>query len=187
MSGSRFVPVLFISAVSFAACVPGDSPTENPLAPSFGVGGAGGSQCVAFSAEGVTMATGQYQFSGTAVVRIGTADPVTAAVTTYLTGAVKQGSPDHGAQVVTTSHVFDLGNGDTFITQDIARLVPARSYGVYRLLSTLRIVSGTGAFAGVPQNPNPPFVGSQDGIMDLTAMPPTATWSFSSKICGYGG
>jgi hypothetical protein len=186
MSGSRFVPVLFISAVSLAACVPGDSPTENPFAPSYGVGSARGGQCIAFSAEGVTMAINPYQFSGTAVVRIGTAEPVEAAVTTYLTGAVKQGTQSHGAQVVTTSHAFDLGNGDTFVTSDIARLVPTRTDGVYRLLSTLRIVSGTGAFEGVPQNPNPPFVGSQDAVMDFRARP-TATWSISSKICGYGG
>jgi hypothetical protein len=186
MTCSRVVPILLISAVSFAACGSGDSPTETALAPAFGMGGAGQGQCVPFSATGTTFATGPYQFQGAAQVRIGSAEPVTAAVTTYLTGAVKRGAPDNGAQVVTTSHVFDLGGGDTFTTEDIARLVPTQTDGVFRLLSTLRIISGTGAFAGVPQNPNPRIVGDQDGLMDFRGHP-TATWSFSSKICGYGG
>jgi hypothetical protein len=187
MTCSRVVPILLISAVSFAACGSGDSPTETDFAPAFGMGGAGQGQCVPFSATGTTTLNfSTFRFEGTAQVRIGSAEPVTAAVTTYLTGAVKRGAPDNGAQVVTTSHIFDLGGGDTFTTEDIARLVPTRTDGVVRLLSTLRIVSGTGAFAGVPQNPNPRIVGDQNGLMDFRGHP-TATWSFSSKICGYDG
>lgn len=186
MSCSRLIPVLLVSAVSFGACAPGDSPAD-PLSPAFGMGGAGHAQCVPFSASGTTFASGPYQFSGSAEVRIGSSAPVPASVTTYLTGTIKQSTQGSGTQVVTTSHVFDLGDGDTFVTEDIARLVPTRTPGVLRLLSTLRIVQGTGAFAGVPQHPNPRFVGEQDGVMDLTAAPPTATWSFSSKLCGYGG
>jgi hypothetical protein len=187
MSCSRFVPILLISAVSLAACAPGDAPAETPLSPAFGSGGAGHAPCVPFSATGQTVASGLYQFSGTAQVRIGSDEAVTATVTTYLTGTIKKSIQGAGAQVVTTSHVFDLGGGDTFVTEDLARLVPTPSPGVLRLLSTLRVVSGTGAFADVPQNPNPRIAGDQDGIMDLTAQPPTATWSFSSRICGYAG
>jgi hypothetical protein len=90
--------------------------------------------------------------------------------------------------VLTASQFFDFGGGDTFVTEDIARLVPTQSPGVFRMLSTLQIVGGTGTFANVANNPSPRIAGAaQTSVMDMSVMPPVATWSFDARVCGYGG
>jgi hypothetical protein len=81
-----------------------------------------------------TMGISPYAYQGQASVWIGDGDAMVATVTTTLTGSVKQGNPTRGAQVLTTSHDFDFGGGDTFVTEDIARLIPMQSPGVFRLL-----------------------------------------------------
>jgi hypothetical protein len=58
-----------------------------------------------------------------------------------------------------------------------------RSQSVSKLLSTLRITGGTGAFATVADNPNPAVAGDQSATM----AGPVANWSFDARICGYGG
>jgi hypothetical protein len=178
------------------ACAPdAPRPAADLLAPAFAAGGGANSPCEAFRAEGETFAVNQFTFEGNATLWIGDRAPMAAAVTTYLTGAVKQGNPAQGAQVVTTAHVFDLGSGNVFVTEDIARLVPTSTPGLYRLLSTMRIVPeiGTpggivqtaGTFAGVPQNPNPAMTGDRNSTMNLGAAPPVARWSVAAHICGY--
>jgi hypothetical protein len=189
MLATRVVPAI-ITVALLSACAPESplAPADLPLADAVVAGSHAPGACQAFRASGQTFGISPYAFQGQASVWIGTGDAMIATVTTTLTGAVKQGNPARGAQVVTTSHFFDFGDGNTFVTEDIARLIPTRTPGVSRLLSTLRIVSGTGAFADVATNPNPAITGdAQSSTMDFTTMPPVATWSFDARICGYDG
>jgi hypothetical protein len=164
------------------------APADLPQAEAMIAGSHAASPCQYFRATGTTMGISPYAFQGQASVWIGDGDAMVATVTTTLTGSVKQGNPTRGAQVVTTSHFFDFGGGDTFVTKDIARLVPTQSPGVFKLLSTLHIVGGTGAFANVASNPNPRIAGdAQTSVMDMSVNPPVATWSFDARICGYDG
>jgi hypothetical protein len=189
MLATRAVPVM-VAVLLLSACANESpmAPSELPMADQVLAGSHAPGPCQSFRASGQTFGISPYAFQGQASVWIGDGDAMPATVTTYLTGSVKQGNPDRGAQVVTTSHFFDFGDGDTFVTEDIARLVPTRTPGVFKLLSTLRIVSGTGSFAHVANNPNPRISGdAQSSTMDFSAMPPVATWRFDARICGYDG
>ena len=179
-------------SVSLLAACATDHPTGLvDAAPAFHHGGT--SVCQPFSAVGTTYLvlppTTPPTFQGLATVRIGNSTFDDVVVTTTLTGYVKQGEQKgepaslKAAQVVTTEHVFDFGGGDSFWTQDIARLVPAGTPGAVKLLSTLRITGGTGAFAEVAENPNPRVSGDQTSTM----AGPVANWSFDGRICGYEG
>jgi hypothetical protein len=141
--------------------------------------------CASFSAIGQTFAINDYTFQGSATVSIGGGAPMAAAVTTYLTGSIKKGNAAQGTQVVTTSHTFDFGSGDTFTTQDVARIVPTTTPGLFKLLSTLRIAAGTGSFAGVAERPNPPLAGDESSTMNFAVPQPVADWSVSGRICGF--
>lgn len=167
--------------------------TGVPAAASFQLASSGSNACQPFSAVGTTHMVfppaGPPMFQGVATVRIGSSTFEDVAVTTTLTGLVGQGQQNRGvaepagAQVVTTAHIFDFGGGDRFWTEDIARLVPTNTPGVSRLLSTLRITGGTGAFAAVADNRNPRFTGDQTSTMTGTV----ASWSFDARLCGYSG
>jgi hypothetical protein len=178
--------VLILTA-SLVACGPdATGAAADPLAPAFAAGGSAASPCETFRAAGQTFAVNEYTFQGLATVWIGGRDAMEASVTTYLTGSIKQGNSSAGAQVVTTSHVFDFGDGNTFVTEDKTRLVPTATPGLLKLLSSLRVVHGTGTFAGVTQRPGPVIAGDPTSTMNLAAFPPVATWSFDARICGYG-
>jgi hypothetical protein len=171
---------------ALVACAP-DAPgvAADPVAPAFAAGGNAGGPCEPFRAAGQTFAVNEYTFQGLATVWIGDRAAMEASVTTYMTGSIKQGNPSAGAQVVTTSHVFDFGGGNIFVTEDKARLVPTATPGLLKLLSSLRVVHGTGTFAGVAQHPNPVIAGDPTSTMNLAAFPPVAAWSFDARICGY--
>jgi len=187
MATLRTAAATLLSA-SLLACAADDS--AGPAGPevAYSASGAVGKMCQSFRAQGVSFATGPTTFSGSAQVWIGGVElPVS--VVTELTGPVSMGqlpAQARGAQVVTTSHQFDFGNGNTLLTQDRARLIPGSPAGVFKLISTLRIVASTGTFADVVNNPNPSFTTDPSSTMDLRAWP-TVEWSFDANICGYDG
>jgi len=188
LAARALVVVLASSMLSACGAESPTAPADLPRAEAMIASSHAATPCQDFRATGTTMGISPNAFQGQASVQIGDGDAVVATVTTTLTGSVKQGTLARGAQVVTTSHSFDFGGGDTFVTEDIARLVPTQTPGVFKLLSTLHIVSGTGAFAHVASNPNPRIVGhAQTSVMNLSVLPPVATWSLDTRICGYHG
>jgi hypothetical protein len=185
MTGLRPAVVLCLCA-SFLACTGDDPAGPAGLEAAFNANGAG--TCQSFRAEGISYAVGPTTFSGSAQAWIGgVAVPVS--VVTELTGAVGKGQPAvdaKGAQVVTTSHHFDFGAGNTISTEDMARLIPTSTDGLFKLVSTLRITSATGTFAGAAGNSNASFTTDPSSAMDMRAWP-TVTWSFDTRLCGYSG
>jgi hypothetical protein len=187
MTFLRSAAATLLSVALLAACSSDDMTGFPDTAPGFLVNGNGASVCQPFSAVGTTQLVlppvGPPTFQGFATVWIGSTVFEDVAVTTTLTGYVNGGPRPGRAQVVTTAHVFDFGGGDMFWTEDVARLVATATPGVSKLLSTLRITGGTGAFAAVAANPNPRFTGDQTSTM----AGPVASWSFDARICGYDG
>ena len=59
---------------------------------------------------------------------------------------------DEGVLHTTSEHIFYFGSGNSFTTEDKVIGDPTCTPGVYRLNETLRIVSGTGIFAGAVGN-----------------------------------
>ena len=71
-------------------------------------------------------------------------EPFDVALETVLLGEPVEG--DDGTLHAVTSHTFTFDGGDSFTTIDKAVLVSAGAPGLFKLNSTMEIVSGTGVF-----------------------------------------
>ena len=101
--------------------------------------------CKPIRAETETFATGPATFAGTATGTLG-GEPFSGAVTTTVTSAPEPAGAS-GVLFATTSHEIALPAG-TITTSDVARLVPTKEIGVYRLITHATVVEGaTGQLA----------------------------------------
>jgi len=90
---------------------------------------------------------------------------------------------DDGTLHAATSHTFDFGGGNSFTTLDKAKLEPTDTPGVFRIISNLEIVSGTGIFAGAHGR----FAGRGGEIVLPSDAPACAggeaNWEFHGAVC----
>ncbi len=150
---SLLVTALLAAALALLACGEAVTPTQPPLlaAPAAGTPAPGGSSLVApgaaeelmLRARGETAGPfGGPPLLGTAWVHV-TGEPETASVMVVTTGPP-------GPDGVPTMHTFTFDSGDYFTTEDLAVLDPPfAGPGEYSLSSTVTIVDGSGAFAGM--------------------------------------
>ncbi len=108
--------------------------------------GQAGPPCDPVSGTGATAVDVPFVFEGFATVVIRGVE-FEFDVTTVLLGDPVEG--DDGTLHVETSHTFSLDDVGDFTTTDKAVADPLDEPGLFRLNSTLRITTGTGAFEGV--------------------------------------
>jgi hypothetical protein len=93
-----------------------------------------------------------------------------------------------------SSHVFEMnghsdGDGQCeagelcFTTLDRPVLTPTNSPGIYKLDSTLAIISGNNAFANLCGK----IKVTADGVIDFTANPPAVRWRAAGDLCRCSG
>ncbi len=140
-----------------------------------GAGRTAAAPAIAVHAEGHTFAVGPSTFIGTASVTLD-GEEFEAAVTTELLSMV---TLPNGIILAETSHTFDFGDGDTFVTSDHARAVPTWTPGLYELYSSLKITDGTGIFEGANGH-----LHGESGTINFGIPQPEAIWSADGVIAG---
>ena len=120
-------------------------------------------------------------FAGSADVSLGDQQFVDVSVITFVLGPPRVG--DDGALHAATSHTFDFGDLGSFTTLDKAKLEPTDTPGVFRIISNLEIVSGTGIFEGASGR----FAGRGGEIVLPSDAPECAggqaNWEFHGAVC----
>ena len=120
-------------------------------------------------------------FAGSADVFLRKQQFVNVSVITFVLGPPRVGGD--GTLHAATSHTFDFGDLGSFTTQDKAKLEPTDTPGVFRLISNLEIVSGTGIFEGARGR-----LAGRGGEIVLPSDAPEcaggeANWEFHGAVC----
>ena len=131
--------------------------------------------CANVKGTGSTMAVAEGVFQGAAAVN-SSGQTQNASVTTYLLGPPN--ATEDGTLHATTSHTFDLGNGDSFTTLDRAVLSPTDTPGFYNLNTKATITGGTGTYANA--------CGSLNVHGTINLITGQVTWRFTGRICDCG-
>jgi hypothetical protein len=120
-------------------------------------------------------------FAGSADISVRKQQFVDVPVITFLLGPPRGG--DDGTLHAATSHTFDFGALGGFTTLDKAKLEPTDTPGVFRLISNLEIVSGTGIFERARGR-----LAGRGGEIVLPSDAPEcaggeANWEFHGAVC----
>lgn len=130
-------------------------------------------QAIHVEAVGHTYAISNYEFQGLATFTLNGTDREATAHTVLLDML----ELPNGMAVIQTSHTFDFGDGDTFVTLDHQLMIPVGP-GIYELRSVLSISGGTGAFQGAKGV----LRGLPGSTINFAALPPEAIWSCAGVI-----
>ena len=129
--------------------------------------------------SGTTTAINDYQFAGTAMLLIQGQERPADLLVTVLEPPVVDGE---GVHHVVAMHEFTFADGSSLTTSDQELAAPTTTPGLYALMASMQIVSGTGMYERV--------VGRLEatGTMDFAAEPPTAQFDLAGGIsfCGDG-
>ena len=121
--------------------------------------------------SGSSSAINQYQFAGSATLVVGGQVKSASLLVTLLGLTVS----DDGVQHVVATHTFTFADGSSITTSDKEIADPTSIPGLYTLNANMKVVSGTGVYAGVTGHL------TAHGTIDFRALP-TADFEIRGSI-----
>jgi uncharacterized membrane protein len=122
---------------------------------------------------GATAAINDFQFAGTATLMIHGQEKSTDLLVTILEPPVVDAN---GVQHVKATHEFTFADGSTIVTSDQEIATPTETEGLYIIMATMDITSGTGLYEGVTGRLQ------ANGTIDFAAQPPAAQFELVGVI-----
>ena len=122
---------------------------------------------------GATAAISDFQFAGTATMTINGHEKTADVLVTVLEPPVVDAN---GVQHVKATHEFTFADGSSFITSDLEIATPTETEGLYTIIATMDITSGTGMYEGVTGQLE------ANGEIDFAAQPPAAQFEFAGAV-----
>ena len=122
---------------------------------------------------GATTAINDYQFAGTATLTIHGQETSADLLVTVLEPPVVDAN---GVQYVKAMHEFTFADGSSIITSDQEIATPTETEGLYNIVATMDVASGTGIYEGVTGRLE------AHGTIDFAAQPPAAQFELAGAI-----
>ena len=126
------------------------------------------------SGSGVTAAISENQFAGTVTLSIRGQEKLADLLVTVLEPPVVDAN---GVQYVTATHEFTFADGSSITTSDREVATPTETEGLYDLVASMGIASGTGLYEGVTGQLE------AHGTIDFAAVPPVAQFELTGVVC----
>jgi hypothetical protein len=123
---------------------------------------------------GATAAINDFQFQGTATLTIHGHEKAADLVVTVLEPPAVDAD---GVQLVKAMHEFTFADGSTIVTSDVEIATPTEIEGLYTIVATMDIASGTGIYEGVTGKLE------AHGTIDFAAHPPAAQFELAGAVC----
>ena len=122
---------------------------------------------------GATTAINDFQFAGAATMTIHGQEKTADVLVTVLEPPVVDAN---GVQHVKATHEFTFADGSSFITSDLEIATPTETEGLYTIIATMDITSGTGMYEGVAGRLQ------ANGKIDFAAQPPAAQFELAGAV-----
>ena len=123
--------------------------------------------------SGATAAINDYQFQGAATLLIHGQEKAADLLVTVLEPPAVDAN---GVQLVKAMHEFTFADGSTIVTSDLEIATPTETEGLYTIVATMDIASGTGLYEGVAGRLE------AHGTIDFAAQPPAAQFELVGVI-----